>query len=168
MYDQIAWFPLCAGLTAVGLVLSFLALRRKGVAAGLRAAAWSLVPLAAYLLGAVQTLWNVGSAIVGFFTGLVFSPSVWAGVALTGLAVVLYLVSGVLYTKGGGSTRASRRAAKGGAASTAAPSAGPATPAGRKQAPAAPQRPQVPQGRKQAADDDFSDIEDILRRRGIS
>lgn len=157
-YDQIAWLPLCAGLTGVGLVVSFLLLRRRGAAAGLRLAAWSLIPMAAYLTGALPTLWRVGTALVGFVTGLVLSPSVWAGVALTGLAVVLWLVSGVLRGRG--------RAAK------------PAKP--RPEAPAS-QTPAVTRGtstgaigraaepaKKPAADDDFSDIEEILKRRGIS
>ncbi|WP_345599267.1 cellulose synthase, partial [Thermocatellispora tengchongensis] len=99
MYDAIAWLPLCAGVTGVGLVLSFLVLRRRGAAAGLRLAAWSLLPMAAYLTGALPTLWQIGSAAVGFVTGLVLSPTVWAGVAVTGLAVLLYLVSGVLRSR---------------------------------------------------------------------
>ena len=41
VYSQIAWFPLCGGLTAIGLVASWFAWRRRGVAAGLRGAAWS-------------------------------------------------------------------------------------------------------------------------------
>ena len=84
-FSQIAWLPLCAGVTGVGLVLSFLLLRRRGAAAGLRGVAWSLLPLAAYLTGALPTVWQIGTAIVGFFTGLAFNPSVWAGVAVTGL-----------------------------------------------------------------------------------
>ncbi|RBQ18950.1 cellulose synthase [Spongiactinospora rosea] len=167
--DQIAWLPLCAGVTGVGLVISFLLLRRKGAAAGLRAAAWSLLPMAAYLTGALPVLWKVGTALVGFVTGLVFSPTVWIGVALTGLAVVLFLVSGFL--RGRGRAKADRR------------TGAPAEPAQRQAAPAQP-RPGVaapapasatqplptrrPAPAKKAADDDFSDIEDILKRRGIS
>ncbi|GII93853.1 cellulose synthase [Sinosporangium siamense] len=163
-FNDIAWLPLCGGLTAVGLVLSFLAMRRKGLAAGLRGLAWSLLPLAAYLIGALQTLWSIGTSIAGFLAGLVFSPTVWVGVALTGLAVVLYVASGYMY--GRGARSAGTSAAKGGGGSApAAPSAqaGPAAP----QAPAAPRRPQVAKS-KPKADDDFSDIEELLKRRGIS
>ncbi|MFC7388464.1 cellulose synthase, partial [Sphaerisporangium rhizosphaerae] len=95
-YDQIAWLPLCAGVSAAGLVLSFLALRRRGAAAGLRGAAWSLIPIAAYLTGALPALWQAGTAVAGFLTGLVLSPMVWAGVIVAGLSALLFLVSGVM------------------------------------------------------------------------
>ncbi len=31
-YDKIAWLPLCGGLTGLGLVLSFIVMRRRGLA----------------------------------------------------------------------------------------------------------------------------------------
>ncbi|WP_449064864.1 cellulose synthase, partial [Planomonospora algeriensis] len=95
-FNQIAWLPVCAGLTGAGLVLSFLLLRRRGAAAGLRAAAWSLLPIAAFLTGALPTLWQIGTAVTGFVTGLVLNPTVWAGVAVAGVSVLLFLVSGFL------------------------------------------------------------------------
>lgn len=167
-FDQIAWLPLCAGMTGVGLVLSFLLMRRRGAVAGVRGVAWSLLPLAAYLTGALPALWQVGTAVTGFFAGLVLSPTVWAGVAVTGLSALLFLVSGVLRR---------RRTAGPRAAPVTGGGAGPGVPA----APGAvaQTRPQVaPQSArsqprkaapaaKPAADDDFSDIEDILKRRGI-
>jgi hypothetical protein len=165
MYEQIAWFPLCAGLTGVGLVASFLLLRRRGAAAGLRMLAWSLIPMAAYLTGALPTLWRIGTSVVGFVTGLVFSPLVWIGVALAGLSVVLFMVSGMLRSR-------SRGAASGPAAGGAAVPGGtarPAAPVG-KEAPGngAPGRSALPKNpARKPADDDFSDIEDILKRRGI-
>ncbi|MEV6860145.1 cellulose synthase [Streptosporangium subroseum] len=174
-FSQIAWLPLCAGVTGVGLVLSFLLLRRRGVAAGLRGTAWSLLPLAAYLTGALPTVWQIGTAIAGFFTGLAFKPTVWAGVAVTGLSVVLFLVSGVL--------RGRRRAAAAPVASET-PAVSPSAGRGKPLAPGGPTRqpeqqrkaaPAVkPAGKsaakpaaKPAAEDDFSDIEDILKRHGI-
>lgn len=155
-FNQIAWLPLCIVVTAVGLVFSYLALRRRGVAAGLRLAAWSLLPMAAYLTGALQSLWTIGSTIVSFVTSLIFNPMVWAGVAVTGLSVVLFVVSGVMRGRklrrgdGGKQPKQPKQA------EAVQPSAKPATPAGRP----AVQAPQK--------DDDFSDIEDILKRRGIS
>ncbi|GII82012.1 hypothetical protein Ssi03_00020 [Sphaerisporangium siamense] len=165
-FDQIAWLPLCGGLTAVGLVLSFLAFRRRGAASGLRLAAWSLIPIAAYLTGALATLWKMGTAAVGFVTGLVFSPTVWAGVAVTGLAVVLYLVSGVMLGRGAARQRSGKKAAPEPVPDAAG---APAVSAG---APTQPNRPPLPRRRPAAAaapaDDDLSDIEEILKRRGIS
>ena len=45
-WNNIAWFPICIGLTAAGLVLSWLTFRRRGLRRGIRGGAWSLLPLA--------------------------------------------------------------------------------------------------------------------------
>src|SRR5690349_20681658 len=95
-YDKIAWLPLCGGLTGLGLVLSYLAMRRRGIGSGLRGVAWSLLPMAAYLTGSIEMFWKMGVAVGDFAKGFVFSPKVWAGIVLAGLAVVLFVVSGPL------------------------------------------------------------------------
>ncbi|MGV9326164.1 cellulose synthase [Streptosporangium sandarakinum] len=193
-FEQIAWLPLCAGLTGVGLLLSFLGMRRRGVLAGLRGVAWSLLPLAAYLTGALPTLWRIGTAVVGFVTGVALNPTVWAGVALAGLSAVLFVVTGAvrgrrLRTSGsgraaeapaGGAGAAGGGAVRGSSGTRPLPRPGaapadPARPAGSGTQPMA--RPgATPAGKpagkqtgKRAAssDDDFSEIEDILKRRGI-
>ncbi|MGS2644732.1 cellulose synthase [Streptosporangium sp. LJ11] len=188
-FEQIAWLPLCAGVTGVGLVLSFLLMRRRGAAAGLRAAAWSLLPVAAYLTGALPTLWQIGTAIGGFVTGLAFNPVVWAGVGVAGLSALLFLVSGFLR---GRRLRAAASSGSSGSGASPAPVASAPAASGRRGAvtpgaPAAPGATAVTQplpkrtpapspvskaagsrpAAKPAADDDFSDIEDILKRRGI-
>jgi hypothetical protein len=161
-FDQIAWFPLCAGLTAAGLVLAFLAFRRRGAGSGLRVTAWALLPMAAYLTNALPTLWRIGTAVVSFVTGLVLNPQVWAGVILTGVSVLLFFVSGVIR----------RRGRSGGAPEAAQAQAQPRAAGGgerrRAAQPAEPTKPLPAKRQAPAADDDFSDIEDILRRRGIS
>ncbi|MFI7636404.1 cellulose synthase [Nonomuraea sp. NPDC049400] len=156
MFEQIAWLPLCAGVTAVGLVLSFLAFRRRGAAAGMRMAAWALLPVAAYLTGALQALWTIGATAVGFVTGLVFNPLVWAGVAVTGLSVVLFVVSGVI--RGRKLSTVRKKTA------TEAPEIQPSA----NKSPTKPQQPAVAAKQKPKSDDDFSDIEELLKRRGIS
>ncbi|MEQ4717128.1 cellulose synthase [Nonomuraea sp. B19D2] len=156
MFEQIAWLPLCAGVTAVGLVLSFLAFRRRGAAAGMRMAAWALLPVAAYLTGALQALWTIGATAVGFVTGLVLNPLVWAGVAVTGLSVVLFVVSGVIR----GRKLSTVRKKKSGEAPEIQPSA--------NKTPTKPQQPAVAATQKPKSADDFSDIEELLKRRGIS
>ncbi len=153
-FDDIAWFPLCAGLTGLGLVVSWMAWRRRGVAAGMRGVAWSLLPLAAYLTGAVEMLWRIGTAVADWVSGFVFSPRVWSGVVIVGLAVVLFMLSGALR----------RRAPSRDRAVQATPPRGSVPPADRRamepasKAPAKPAKP----------DDEFAEIEEILRRRGIS
>jgi hypothetical protein len=182
-YDKIAWLPLCGGLTGLGLVLSYLAYRRRGAGSGLRWAAWSLLPLAAYLTGSIEMFWKMGVAIGDFAKGFVFSPRVWAGIALAGLAVVLFVVSGPLRRRGVGRGQ-DRQAAASGAGATRAVSQDQAAagrgqlatrPAGTRQpdtVPAAsPVKPPA-KGRKARNadddDDDLGDVADILRRHGIT
>lgn len=93
-WNSIAWFPLCAGLTGVGLVLSWFTWRRRGVRRGIRAVAWSLLPMALYLTGAILLVGRIGSAIVQFASSFVFSPKTWAGVILLCLSAVIFLTSG--------------------------------------------------------------------------
>src|SRR4051812_12375582 len=95
--DSLVWFPLCASLTGVGLVLSWQVWRRRGAAPGARATAWSLLPLAAYLTGVVVLFWRIGTAVSRWVAGFVLSPTVWAGVAVAGVAAVLFAVSALLY-----------------------------------------------------------------------
>ena len=166
-YDKIAWLPLCGGLTGLGLVLSFLVMRRRGLGAGLRWAAWSLLPLAAYLTGAIEMFWKMGVAIGDFAKGFVFSAQVWAGIALAGLAVVLFVASGSLrkrqvkpgQDKQAVGTKASTAPGREVAARTA-----PVATTGTAKVPV-----KAPKGKSAPADDDdLGDIEDILRRHGIT
>ena len=90
-YDKIAWLPLCGGLTGLGLVLSYLAMRRRGIGSGLRGVAWSLLPMAAYLTGSIEMFWKMGVAVGDFAKGFVFSPQVWAGIAVAVGMAVLFL-----------------------------------------------------------------------------
>jgi hypothetical protein len=165
-YDKIAWLPLCGGLTGLGLVLSFLVMRRRGLGAGLRWAAWSLLPLAAYLTGAIEMFWKMGIAIADFAKGFVFSAQVWAGIALAGLAVVLFVASGSLRRRqvkqGQGKQAVGRTTASAGRELAARTAPGAAT--GPAKAPV-----KAPKGKSAPADDDdLGDIEDILRRHGIT
>ena len=157
-YSQIAWLPLCGGLTGLGLVASWLVFRRRGFAAGLRGVAWSLLPLAAYLTGAIEMIWKMGTAIGSFATSFIFSPEKWAGIAVVGVAFVAYVVSGML-----------RRSRPG---KDAKPRDGKPKDGGAKAAPA--RKGQAIAARSGTGsgtgedDDDFREIEKILRDRGIS
>jgi hypothetical protein len=180
-YDKIAWLPLCGGLTGLGLVLSYLVMRRRGIGSGLRGAAWSLLPIAAYLTGSIQMFWKMGVAIGDFAKGFAFSPRVWSGIALAGLAVVLFVVSGPLRRRSVGRGQ-DRQAAESGAGATRALSQDQAgrgqlatRPAAARQAdtvPAASPAKPPAKGRKarnaDADDDDLGDVADILRRHGIN
>src|SRR5262249_11529995 len=173
-FSQIPWFFLCGGLTAVGLIGSWFALRRRGPRAAARWVAWSLLPIALYLVGILQVLWRFGVAIGGFFGALAFSPQAWCGLILPRRAPLLFagIARVLLVVPGGRRGRSRRREEKGErdrkdtrALSAAPPAA--ASAAGMPSRQAAP----VPAKRKGGAapaDEDFDEVASILRRHGIS
>ena len=165
-FSQIPWFFLCGGLTAVGLVGSWFALRRHGPRAAARWLAWSLLPIARYLIGILQVLWRFGVAIGDFFSGVAFSPKVWSGVILVGISLVLFVVTGGLR----GRARRKQEKGKRDAATTKALSTAPPPAASAAGMPAR-QAAAVPAKRKGGAtpaDEDFDEVAAILRRHGIS
>lgn len=179
-YNSIAWLPLTAGLTAIGVILSYLAYRHRGLRSALRGAAWSLLPIAAYLTGSIEMFWKIGSAIGKFATGFVFSPMKWAGIGVAGLAVVLYLSAGGRERRK--AARSARKAARDGQRAetrqgqsgtagslTAADASTRIVPTSRLPEPAsaASKRPAKAGKTAAPADDDLKDIEEILRKRGI-
>lgn len=195
-YDSIVWLPICAGLTAVGLVLSYYYGRRHGYLSMLRGAAWSLLPLAAYLTGSVEMFWKIGVAIGHFADGFVFSPVKWAGIGVAGVSALLFFSTGSKEKRR--SARLARKAARaerkkaeaGGAGAVGATGAAgalgkagrtgtqaldtltldtrdPAVPA-KEARPGKAARPAKGGGKAPAeADDDMKDIDEILRKRGL-
>ena len=147
-------FAVCGGLTLVGLVASWFAWRRRGAAAGLRGVAWSLLPIAIYLVGGAGLVWRFGTAIANFAAGFVFSPKVWSGFIVAGVAVLLFAVSGGLRRRRGGKAVSGQPA--GGKAVTAPNGA-----AGK------PAKALTPAKGKAPVDDDLGDVAEILKRRGI-
>ena len=157
-YSQIEWLPITAGLAILGLIVSFFLWRRRGAAAGLRGVAWSLLPVAAYLIGAIELLWRFGSAIASFASSFVFSPRVWAGIIVALVSVLLFVVSGRLRSRArrrsGGQAAAKAAGAGTGAGATAAAKPGKAVSAPKRQ-------PAV------VDDDVLGDAAEVLRRHGI-
>jgi hypothetical protein len=183
-YSSIAWLPLAAGLTVLGLILSYAVWRRSGTRPALRVVAVSLLPIAAYLTGAIEMFWKIGVAIGQFGTGFAFSTTKWVGIGVTGLAIALFLAAGGREARR--VAREKRKAARGRQDDDAGVAAadgrrdalvGPSeaatrgAPADRAPVPAT-RTPQAPakasrKAAKPADDDDLKDIEDILRKRGI-
>ena len=150
--------PVCLAVTIVGIVLSILVWRKKGARSGIRGIAWSLVPLAVYLVHALALIGRMVSAIVQFAVSFAFSPETYLGVILLAAIVVLFLASGGIPLVRSRKRRQGRGTADRGHSSGSGP-------AGNGQAP-------VPAVRKRdnapADDDDLGDVRDILKRHGIS
>jgi len=52
--NDVTWYVFGLMLTGIGLVLSYRAYQKNGIAAGARGAAWSLLPVAAALTGTLE------------------------------------------------------------------------------------------------------------------
>ncbi|MEE1929096.1 hypothetical protein V1J52_13055 [Streptomyces sp. TRM 70351] len=143
----------CAALTAVGLAASTALAWRRRFSAAARLAAVSLLPLGLALSGLLALAGRIGRAIGSWAGALVLDPQVWAGFGILASAVVLYAA---------GRLAASRTARRGG---PAAADAG----RGRPAPPPAAGRPAVSRGQagKESGGEDFSEIEDILKKHGI-
>lgn len=155
--------PACLAVTVVGIALSILVWRRRGARSGIRAIAWSLLPLAAYLTHALRLIGRLVSAIVQFATAFAFSPETWLGVILVAVVVVLFLVSGGMPIARERKRRAERKrsaAAKSGSGSAAENGA---SGGGKASVPALRNHTAAP-----ADEDDLSDVRDILKRHGIN
>ena len=141
--DSTTWAALALTLTIIGAALTWVAWRRRGPAAGVRGLAWTLVPVAAWLTGTLKLAVNILDETVSWASRLVFSPVVWLGVIVAGASAGLFVVSGVMRSRGIGVRD--------------------------KRQPAAvePAKPK-PRRTKQDDDlDDLADIEAILKKHGI-
>ncbi|HEY6933650.1 MAG TPA: hypothetical protein VI452_09640 [Marmoricola sp.] len=144
-YDFVTWGAFACVLSALGGLLSWLAWRRRGLSAGLRGLAWSILPLAAWLTGTLHLAANVAGDVSSWAVHLVLSPVVWAGIALAGVAVVLFGTAGAMRARGVGTRKDAQR--------QALPE----------------QKGRQPQQTSQTTGlDDMDDIEAILRKHGIS
>jgi hypothetical protein len=149
--DDAAWAALTLSLTVLGGIWTWMAFRRHGAVAAMRALGFTLLPLAAYLTKTLQMFTHIVDAVTDWATHLVFSPVVWFGVLLGGLGMVLIVVSGMIRARRpGAADGSSKRSAEGSSAEL---------PAGRgpRSAPVV-----------SDSDPELAEIEAILRKRGIS
>jgi hypothetical protein len=143
-FDNATWQALGLTLTIAGLAVSALVWVRRGPVSGLRAVAWSLLPLAAGLAGVLRLGWEITDAVVSWAGRLVFSPVVWLGLVVAAVSAVLFVVTGF----------ARRRRGSAAAGTPPQVTSGTETPRARAAQP--------------TGDPDLADIEELLRRRGIS
>jgi hypothetical protein len=131
----------------------------------MRGLAWTLLPVAAWLTGSLKLVTGIVEDIVNWAAKLVLSPVVWLGIAVAGVAVALWIVSGFMRARGVGvrdrdpNVRSARRKEVG---------TGAGEPAGKTAAAAQPGR-KKPAAPKRGNDDieDLDEIEAILKRHGI-
>ena len=140
--DVVLWLPWALLLSAGAVVLGVRSVRRGDRVRALWWLGWALMPPALLLTGTLRLVGRVAAAFADWATSVVFSPTTWLG-------IVLAVAAGALL--------------------------GTARWLGRRQRLArgeSPKRTLRPTGRPtrggDAVDDDLADIEEILRRRGIS
>lgn len=150
--DGTTWAALTAALTVAGAIWTWISFRRRGAANGLRALGFTLLPAAAWLTGTLEMVVEIAASITDWATGLVFNILTWAGVGLAGLAVVLWVVSGIIRD---------RQIARGQAAGS--PRETGTTPSRAPLPASAPSR----QKAGSPIDDEMADIEALLKKRGI-
>lgn len=146
---------ICMALSALGVVIAVTTASRGRMRAGLRWLAVALVPTGLYLTGLITVFRTIGTTLANWGSHLVFDPKVWVGVVMLCATVLLLLATGVRFGRG-------RRRGK---EQGQAPARGgrPGTPPGRPTGAALPAKGDAP-----TADlGDFSDVEEILKRRGI-
>ncbi|WP_328415661.1 hypothetical protein OG542_33245 [Streptomyces violaceus] len=145
----------CSAVSAAGLGIAAITAYRKRFLAAARIAAYSLVPIGLVMTGVVE--WLADTA---------FSPTAWAGFGVLGLAWALFATTRVVERRRGG-TRKERRAARAAdrpeavAPAASAPSLGQGGQVGQGSRPAS--RPAA----ASRGEEDFSDIEAILKKHGI-
>lgn len=140
--DLVLWMPWALLLSAVTAGLAVRSMRRGQSLNALRWAGWAFVPPALLLTGTLRLAGRVSTAVLNWSAALAFNPLMWSGVVLAGIAVVLLGTARVLQAR---------------RPSVEQPSPAKPLRSGSHRAPAT-----------READDDLADIEEILRRRGIS
>lgn len=171
-----------AALALIGLVYALISWR-AGYGAGRILEGLGLIALSAglFLSGLMKLAYDLVAALIGWGASLVWTTLVGAGIGALALAVVLWLVAGALNRRGVGvrtkedirARREERRAARAGKGGQppAGTRPGAATPAAR---PATTSTPTAATGTKPStakadgSGDEFDEIEDILRKRGIN
>jgi hypothetical protein len=145
---------LCMALTGLGLVIAVQTARRGSYLSATRWTAAALFPIGLYLTGLATLARRVGSATADWATDLAFGIKAWGGVAILAFAVMLLMITRMV---------AGRKAPEAGTTTAASD---PAALTGTRAQPA-PAKPRSRRSARSEVDDEFADIEEILRRRGI-
>jgi hypothetical protein len=146
--DEAAWGALALALTLLGGLYTYMAYQRRGLTAAIRGGAITLLPLAAWLTGVLELLTEIGGAVGSWAGDLAFSPTMWLGAGLAGLAAVLFVVSGFLANREVGAKPKQPKHERKALPSSSGPASAPVLDDG--------------------VDAEMAEIEAILRKRGIT
>ena len=164
--SDVVLLPLCIGLALIGVIVAGVAWRKGSRGRVVQGIGLALAPIALYFTGLLRLVWDAVVALASWATSIIFSPSMWFGISLLGLCVVLWVVGGLLTrraaTKRGSApaTTAGTRPAVG--TGSTAPAKVPAANVPRTKAPAKGKAP------AQEVDPEMAEIEAILKNRGIN
>jgi hypothetical protein len=156
----VEWWPVAGVLTVIGLVLTVLLWRRRGPGAGMRMLGVSFLPGAIVLIGLQDVLKELWKSLARFVTNILFAPQIWVGLGMAAAGVVCLIIGNRLTVRKlkGGTTAADT---SGGTAT--APDARSTSTGAAKPKQVAAKNPKEPTGLE-----GMEDIDEILKRRGIT
>lgn len=149
--------PVCISLAALGLVLAIVLWLGGRRGRALQAFGFAALPVGLYLTGLLGLVFAAIAALGGWAARLVFNPAVWAGAGLLGIAVVLWVIGGVIARRTRGRRPADR---KSGTTEVRGKDTNASLTRGSRSKDA------TSKGATRS-NNEFDDIEELLRRRGI-
>lgn len=150
--------PICVGLALLGVIATGIAWRRGNRGRVIQGVGLALAPVALYFTGLLRILWDFVVAVIGWAGRVVFTPSVWFGLSLLGLCIVLWVVGGIVAKRS-----AAKAIAAGGSTSGKSGTGATKAVAGRTTKPSG----AVAKKSAPPIDDDMAEIEALLKKRGI-
>lgn len=152
---------LCAALSAAGLAVALQTAYRRRFLRATRIAAASLLPVGLAMAGLVTLGRRIGTAVGDWAADLVFKPTVWTGFAVLACSALLYGITRLFSGRAAeGGEDARERAERTATLPGTAPS--PALPGGDRSS-----RSKRRGSGGASGLPEFSEVEEILKRRGI-
>ena len=104
--SDVVLLPLCIGLALIGVIVAGVAWRKGSRGRVVQGIGLALAPIALYFTGLLRLVWDGVVALVSWATSIIFSPTMWFGISLLGLCVVLWVVGGLLTRRAGPAPKA--------------------------------------------------------------
>lgn len=143
--------PVCISIGVLGLVVAVLLWMRGRRGRAVQAIGVAALPFGLYLTGLFPMVWSAAIEVARWAGRLVFSPPIWAGFSLLAVAVVLWVVGGMVARRTSGQARVEPGSDK------------PAVTRSSKE----PKPKAAKPAAKTSGDDEFDEIEALLKQRGI-